>query len=141
VDEVQNGDADCFIHRARYCIANRVSEPGELTGSAHRRIRGHPSRCECKVQSIGSVAEFEAYERKAARIIGKYGGSIEKVIRTGQENSPDTPFEIHVVSFPGQEQFAAYRADPELLSLATDREAAILKTVVVPGAGGPAYST
>ena len=89
----------------------------------------------------GAVAEFEAYERKAARIMGKYGGSIEKVIRTGQENSPDTPFEIHVVSFLGQEQFAAYRADPELLSLATDDEAAILKTVVVPGAGGPAYST
>ena len=71
----------------------------------------------------------------------KYGGSIEKVIRTGQENSPDVPFEIHLVSFPSQEQFAAYRADVELLSLVTDREAAILKTVVVPGVGGPAYST
>jgi len=71
----------------------------------------------------------------------KYGGSIEKVIRTGQEDSPDTPFEIHVVSFPGQEQFAAYRADVELSSLAADRESAIFKTVVVPGVGGPAYST
>jgi hypothetical protein len=71
----------------------------------------------------------------------KYGGSIEKVIRTGQENSPDIPFEIHLVSFPGQEQFAAYRADLELLSLATDRESAILKTVVVPGVGGPSYAT
>ena len=89
----------------------------------------------------GAVAEFEAYERKAARIMRKYGGSIEKVIRTGQENSPDMPFEIHLVSFPGQEQFAAYRADLELLSLVTDRESAILKTVVVPGVGGPAYST
>ena len=89
----------------------------------------------------GAVAEFEAYERKAARIISKYGGSIEKVIRTGQEDSPDIPFEIHLVSFPGQEQFAAYGADLELLSLATDRESAIRKTVVVPGVGGPAYST
>ena len=69
----------------------------------------------------GAIAEFEAYERKAAGIMRKYGGSIEKVIRTGQENSPD-------------------RADLEHLSLATDRESAILKTVVVPG-GGPAYST
>ena len=89
----------------------------------------------------GAVAEFEAYERKASRIMRKYGGSIEKVIRTGQENSPDTPFEIHVVSFPDQERFAAYRADVELLSLATERELAILKTVVVPGVGGPAYSS
>ena len=39
----------------------------------------------------GAVVEFEAYERKAARIMRKYGGSIEKVIRTGQENSPDIP--------------------------------------------------
>ena len=87
----------------------------------------------------GAVAEFEAYERKAARIMRKYGGSIEKVIRTGQENSPEIPFEIHLVSFPSQEKFAAYRADPELVSLATDRQAAILKTVVIPGVGGPAY--
>ena len=90
---------------------------------------------------LGAVAEFEAYERKAARIMRKYGGSIEKVIRTGQENSPEIPFEIHLVSFPGQEEFAAYRADLELVSLAADREAAILKTVVIPGVGGPAYST
>lgn len=89
----------------------------------------------------GAVAEFEAYERKAARVMGKYGGSIEKAVRTGQENSPEIPFEIHLVSFPDQEKFAAYRADPELLSLAADRESAILKTVVIPGVGGPAYST
>ena len=89
----------------------------------------------------GAVAEFEAYERKAALIMRRYGGSIEKVIRTGQENSPDIPFEIHVVSFPAQEKFAAYRAAPELVALATDRESAILKTVVIPGVEGPAYST
>ena len=86
---------------------------------------------------LGAVAEFEAYERKAARIMRKYGGSIEKVIRTGQENSPEIPFD----SFPDQEKFAAYRADLELSSLAADRESAILKTVVIPGVGGPAYST
>ena len=89
----------------------------------------------------GAVAEFEAYERKAARIMRRYGGSIEKAIRTGQEHSPDIPFEIHLVSFPDEDQFAAYRADPELSSLAADRESAILKTVVVPGVDGPAYST
>jgi len=89
----------------------------------------------------GAVAEFEAYERNAARIMRKYGGAIEEVIRTGQENSPDIPFEIHLVSFPDQEQFAAYRADSELLSLAADRESAILKTVAVSGVGGPAYFT
>ena len=90
---------------------------------------------------VGAVAEFEAYERKAARIMQKYGGAIEKVIRTEQESSPEIPFEVHLVSFPGQEKFAAYRTDPELLSLAADRESAILKTVVIPGVAGPAYSS
>ena len=62
------------------------------------------------------------------------------MIRTGQEDSPEIPFEIHLVSFPSEEQFAAYRADPELVSLATDRESAIRKTVAIPGVGGPSYS-
>jgi antibiotic biosynthesis monooxygenase (ABM) superfamily enzyme len=48
----------------------------------------------------GAVAEFEAYERKAARIMRKYGGSIEKVIRTGQENSPEIPFEYTLSASP-----------------------------------------
>jgi uncharacterized protein (DUF1330 family) len=88
----------------------------------------------------GASAEFEAYERKAARIMRKYGGSIEKVVRVGQEGLSENPFEIHVVSFPDQEKFAAYRADGEVASLAADREAVILKTVVVSGTVGPAYA-
>jgi uncharacterized protein (DUF1330 family) len=99
----------------------------------------------CRVVSLwirpGSTAAFEVYERKAARIMRKYGGSIEKVIRIGQEGWSEHPFEIHVVSFPDQEKFAAYRADQEIASLAPDREAVILKTIVVTGVGGPAYVT
>ena len=99
----------------------------------------------CRVVSLwirpGATAEFEAYERKAARIMRKYGGSIEKVIRIGQEGWSENPFEIHVVSFPDQEKFAAYRADQELASIAPDREAVILKTTVIIGIGGPAYAT
>jgi hypothetical protein len=53
----------------------------------------------------GSAAEFETYERKAARIMQKYGGSIEKVIRIGQEGLSENPFEMHVVSFPDRERF------------------------------------
>ena len=99
----------------------------------------------CRVVSLwirpGSTAEFEAYERKAARIMQKYGGSIEKVIRIGQEGWSENPFEIHVVSFPDQEKFTAYRADPEVSSMASEREAVILKTIVVTGTRGPSYDT
>ena len=46
----------------------------------------------------GAVAEFEAYERKAARIMRKYGGSIEKVIRTGQERIRQIPRSRYILS-------------------------------------------
>ncbi|HEX2831285.1 MAG TPA: DUF1330 domain-containing protein [Burkholderiales bacterium] len=88
----------------------------------------------------GSIAAFEAYERKAARIMRKYGGSIEKAVRIGEEGGSEHPFEIHVVSFPDQDRFAAYRADPEVAALAPEREAVILKTIVVSGIGGPSYA-
>ena len=71
----------------------------------------------------------------------KYGGSIEKVIRTGQEGWSENPFEIHVVSFPDQEKFTAYRADQNVSSMASEREAVILKTIVVTGVRGPSYAT
>src|SRR5436853_6417133 len=95
----------------------------------HRKSLDSPTR----------QAEFEAYERKAARIMRKYGGSIEKVIRTGQEGWSENPFEIHVVGFPDQEKFAAYRADQEVASIAADREAVILKTIAITGIAGPTY--
>jgi uncharacterized protein (DUF1330 family) len=99
----------------------------------------------CRVVSLwirpGATAEFEAYERKAARIMRKYGGTIEQVVRTGQEGSSENPFEIHVVSFPDQEKFTAYRADQEVLSMASEREAVIVQTIVVTGVRGPAYAT
>jgi hypothetical protein len=71
----------------------------------------------------------------------KYGGSIETVVRIGQEGWSENPFEIHVVSFPDQEKFAAYRADREASSMASEREAVVLKTIVVTGIRGPSYAT
>jgi uncharacterized protein (DUF1330 family) len=82
----------------------------------------------------GRVAEFEAYERKAARIMRRHGGAIERAIRVDAANAAaDAPFEAHVVTFPDRARFDAYRADSELLALAAEREAAIAKTVVLTG--------
>ena len=88
----------------------------------------------------GRVAEFEAYERKAARIMRRYGGAIERAIRIDPANaSPDAPFEVHVVTFPDRARFDAYRADFELAGLAAEREAAIGKTLVLTGTDTAAY--
>ena len=88
----------------------------------------------------GRVAAFEAYERKAAQIMRRHGGAIERAIRIDAPNAAgDVPFEVHIVSFPDHARFDAYRADPELLGLANEREAAVAKTVVLTGTDAPQY--
>lgn len=89
----------------------------------------------------GNVTAFEAYERKAARIMEKYGGSVERMIRLLRDaDQLDQPFEVHLVRFPSNEAFAAYRLDPELRALSAERDAAITKTVVLVGYENPAYA-
>lgn len=90
----------------------------------------------------GSLAAFEAYERKAAKIMKRYGGSIERVVRlSSNEGRPDQPFEVHLVHFPSHEMFAKYCLDPELKALSSERIAAIAKSVVMVGHENPTYAT
>jgi uncharacterized protein (DUF1330 family) len=88
----------------------------------------------------GRVAEFEAYERKASRIMKRYGGTIERAVRIEAGTALDRPFEVHLVSFPSPAMFDAYRADTELITLSHEREAVITKSLVLVGASGPAYA-
>ena len=90
----------------------------------------------------GNVAAFEAYERKAARIMKRYGGSIERTVRpSAPDASSDQPFEVHLVRFPSEEVFERYRTDAALKALSAEREAVITKTLVLIGSEGPAYAT
>lgn len=96
----------------------------------------------------GSIGAFERHERAAARTMARHGGRIERVVRT------DAPagewFEVHLIVFPDDGAFAAYRADPETLALAAERDAAIAATWTFEGreragygpvAGDPAPAT
>lgn len=85
-----------------------------------------------------NVAGFEAFEQKAAAIMAKHSGKIERVIRLNSSD-PAAPFEVHVVSFPNELAFAAYRADPSALALAQERAAVIEKTVVWSGVEVASY--
>jgi uncharacterized protein (DUF1330 family) len=93
----------------------------------------------------GREAEFRQFESAAARIMARYGGRIEKVIRPLSSSPQESlPHEIHLISFPGQEAFDAYRADAELAGLAELRQRAILRTELVIGvemASMPAATT
>ena len=82
----------------------------------------------------GREAEFDEFERQAARIMARHGGRVERVIRpTAVLPAGPLPREIHVVTFPDLAAFDAYRADAELVALAPLRAAAIARTDVTIG--------
>ncbi|HEX2612019.1 MAG TPA: DUF1330 domain-containing protein [Fibrobacteria bacterium] len=85
------------------------------------------------------VEAFREYERKAARIMERHGGRIEKAIALDPD--PEDAFyrETHVVSFPDEAALAGYRNDPEFKALAKEREACILATAIRRGKATPGY--
>jgi uncharacterized protein (DUF1330 family) len=88
----------------------------------------------------GREGEFRQFETEAARIMQKYGGRIERVIRpTASFSSDSPPHEIHIVSFPNVERFDAYRRDADLVTLAPLRQAAITRTEIIIGEEGEPY--
>ncbi len=86
-----------------------------------------------------SLEAFRAYERRAASVMARHGGAIERVVVITPPEGAESLREVHVVTFPGPEAFAAYRADPELAALAPLRAASVLDTEVWVGEEGPAY--
>jgi antibiotic biosynthesis monooxygenase (ABM) superfamily enzyme len=90
----------------------------------------------------GLEAEFETYERKVSRVMTRYGGVIERAIRTTTTaaHESDQPFEVHVLRFPSQELYDAYRDDAERRALSAERAAIIANTDVLVGTLGPTYA-
>ena len=83
----------------------------------------------------GRAAALADYEGRALAILGDHGGRLEVAIRptaalAGEGELPD---EVHVVSFPSLTQLQAYRKDPRLVALASERDAAIAKTTLLVG--------
>jgi antibiotic biosynthesis monooxygenase (ABM) superfamily enzyme len=77
----------------------------------------------------GLEAEFEAYERKVSRIMARYGGVIERAIRTSKalDDGSDEPL--------------VYRDDAERRSLSGERAGIITKTDILVGTPGPTYGS
>lgn len=87
------------------------------------------------------LEEYERFERETSRIMARHGGRIER--RVAVEPIPDatgdTPHEVHVVTFPSAESFAAYRRDPDTTALSDLRNRAIRKTVLWHGRDLPGF--
>ena len=65
---------------------------------------------------------------------------IERTVVATVEGRADLLAEVHVVTFPGEAAFAAYRADPRLGALAHLRDGAVVSTEILVGEDGPRYS-
>ena len=87
------------------------------------------------ILTIADRDAFRAYEARAATIMTRHGGAIERAIAIPPvADDADAPWrEVHVLRFPDDAAFAAYRADPGLRALAALRAAAITGTEVLAG--------
>lgn len=86
----------------------------------------------------GQAAAFGAFEREAARIMARHGGRIDTAVRIG--GAGDSPFEVHVVSFPDRAAADSYAEDTETMALRTRRATIIARTEVLEGRPAGPYT-
>ncbi len=75
----------------------------------------------------GAFQAFNQYERAALACAVKHGATIVE-IKQNHAADDGTPHEIHVIDFPSQAAFAAYRNDPAIVAMAELRERSIART-------------
>lgn len=85
--------------------------------------------------------KFRAFETHAAAVMKAHGGSIERTIVVDADRSADVFKEIHVLTFPNSQAFAAYRNDERLRQLAHLRDESVVSTEIMVGVDGPAYGS
>lgn len=86
-----------------------------------------------------AIEAFRAYEARAAAVMARYGGAIERTVVTAPDASGSSFKEIHLVTFPDELALAAYRSDAELGTVAHLRDASVLETEILIGEEGPTY--
>jgi uncharacterized protein (DUF1330 family) len=86
-----------------------------------------------------ALERFRAFETAAARVMERHGGALERAVVIPPSRPSGPMKEVHLVTFPTPEAFAAYRNDGELKALAHLREASVVSTEVLVGEEGPDY--
>jgi len=86
-----------------------------------------------------ALEQFRAFERHAAAVMRTHGGRIERTLVVRPDPGPGLLKEIHVVTFPDEPAFRAYRGDARLAELAHLRDASVVGTDVLIGEDGPDY--
>lgn len=88
-----------------------------------------------------AIDTFRAFEMGAAKVMAKHGGRIERTVVVVPDTSAEVLREIHVVTFPSEAAFSAYRNDGQLAELAPLRDQSVVHTELFFGEDGPSYPT
>lgn len=86
-----------------------------------------------------ALEQFRAFERHAAAVMRAHGGRIERTVVVTPDPAPGRVREIHVVTFPDEAAYRAYRGDARLAEVAHLRAASVLATDMHVGEDGPGY--
>lgn len=86
-----------------------------------------------------AIEKFRAFESHAAGVMNRYGGRIERTVVLLPDRSPDVIKEVHIVTFPTEAAFAAYRKDKKLAQAADLRKQSVVRTELLVGVDGPSY--
>jgi uncharacterized protein (DUF1330 family) len=88
-----------------------------------------------------AIDKFRSFESKAAAVMARHGGAIERTVVASLPDRPEMFKEVHLVTFPDAAAFEAYRQDQALAEIAHLRTESVVATEVVVGEDGPDYST
>lgn len=85
----------------------------------------------------GQEEVFDTFEAIAIPLIARYRGELLLRVRPEASNliegSGRLPYEIHLVTFPTEQDFEAFAKDPERASFLHLKEASIERTLLVKG--------
>lgn len=88
-----------------------------------------------------AIGIFRRYEYRAAMIMAKYGGKIERSVVISPDAADESLKEIHIVTFPDEGAYDSYRRDEELRDIAYMREGSVIATEIMIGEDGPDYGS
>lgn len=86
-----------------------------------------------------ALDKFRTFEKRAATVMAKYGGAIERTVVIPPARTGDFVKEVHLVTFPNEQALLAYQNDEDLKKLSHLRQESVVQTEIMVGEDGPDY--
>ena len=88
----------------------------------------------------GGIQGIRDYEGSVIPVMRDHGGRLLSAFRPRNREDSDCPDEIHLIEFPSEQAFEAYRSDPHVTALSGLRQSAISRATVFVSEELVAYS-